>query len=1784
MLLYLAYFLIFCSIKAKEHFELGQSDYIKTDKNKIDIEINLKFFERKFLYILINDKRSTGYFSSDHDPNIYNSLYKSPLFGTNIIIVPSSAILNKQKGYLHVDCEEKCNFELTTTAYDMIPLNEGNQISFQGLNEIAFRVEKGLDRVNYQNMITVFSSRKDDFSANIIFYNGTVNEYKFISSSEFFKSYIYWSSTFGECPSNDCYFKVTIALKYLYSYVTLSYERRNFVFLSGVVSLGAPNYGLLVNSYAKCFDLQDLENAKYTLEFFIENEDYSLDVNLQKDSNERFIIYRTKSLSFIKDNSFKSFCLTRENFSEENFKGNIYTPYYFVLYSNTELLKSQSMISLHFIGYEALRKVEKGTVRYFRQNFFPILVNFYIKVKKGRASVSTARCDEFPFCQFEYKEKSKLVQPNNILKINNEFFGILAATMTSASCFSSEQNLIKIQCDDDDDEEDGCEILILLYNQGEEIKIYPKEKISLISSIRNALKINIQFNITDNFLSSIFFNTYSHFIQTRTSVESQLTSKKVYTEDYGISQQIQIVNDSENPDFNSLKGFYNMFVSSSNPDYISFSLFYTKKTDMIISYLWQNEDIYLPLTPTKNQTIIYLENVPKKEIMITLLDVHGCKIDADFPDINRTYTSIENDLIFNHLFTKRKYIAKISLEKAYEPVCNVHFTSYNVKKNEEGYVENVDTILLKENSRHRNYLANPNKDTSSLFEYFLNKVNYEYLTFKSVSYLVIDVMFEDNGRIDIEYGFYSEESKREQIKKETLFYPRKIVVEPIDLTVNCLSKENACIMYISLSFNTDSEYSGNISLLEYSISVKVNEIHPVYLESNNMRTDMIFNNNIQYYFNYINAGDYGEVVLNNKKGSGVLFGRLIESRQKDKNPNWLGRIRLTTKPNYEASDRIVFDINTGQAIIGYEKTQIKCSFKDPCILLIGVVSNDDANSYKEIEGLFKREQRSIYEYSIYFSKRTQNDRLPSVKFHSNEYVTKSLFGDYMVYYKYRIPNGATKIYYEMQCEKCELFTKIKSVAVEDDDDAETGYFNNKFTNKTGFINIDTYFPLEKKPYLRLGIKSKKIEDMYSTTFLFKLSPFYDRAKNNYLMITSEHYSLCNSNIFPSCIYLIPAYLYDHLSEIFLSVSTEDDKPVNDCDLDAILFNQSDFDYITDTKSKGANSILMISKMKGAQTNYLDITSSSFSSINTILFVSIIPHSKGIYNVFFTSVKYSYITLLAPNKKNLLYLRPKEEKKVSLPYIDTSFYQNSTIVKVKQIKGSARLNINEKSYIIDKTHNIMNIMFSGVNSIANKENRNINITGATGMFFYMSFDMKEKENLHKATFGKTNYYIYQLETFPIMLYSYLEEDLSDDIEINFSIDGLDIIQDKKAIKFRVFLLSQEFIQKRLKSSKIAPNPKCIYRPKFDTVLNQGSIRISHEDIKEFSTRKGKAILVRFELDKYSNKTEEIMKRNFKTNSIVKLTIMPVKTEVFSLPQYDYFYGTLSMSSTNVPYNVYKLEIPNNHRFLYLEFADCEGKSDFSIRTSQYISDTKLIYKSEAAIPVINKEEKFGKRTVLYKPEDYITSVYLFVFSLDKKASRFAMKYYTYEYGNYVERPISPYNFYEIKDNDTKVSFSYDKKRRGYHFKWNEIALNATANSSSVKYYMRMYKKLKNKDVNSICILDQQANYGFQSQSNEIFIDEDDINESVYVNLVGSFKNLNQINENLVAYKGFLFKPRMKTSVFILICLIFSIFMIFVALYLYKILRKFQLKHGGYKFIEEINTNNRTIEKNKEENFI
>lgn len=1709
MLLLLLSINLFITSLCRSSVCIGALTGLYSSSNTLQISLDIHHLESSYLIIQLTPNEKTQASAKTSNLDI---VFSSSISDYSMVI-PKAYYLPKNELFIDISCNNKCDLKILAMGYEIIPIAVNQRISF-------LPVEEG---IKYK-----YAFYNDDASRT----KRDVHYEAFVYSNDFeggFESDITVIdvNTEKEVQEIDRVYKMNHAIEasfvmekdtYILFTITIKKQKKSFltIYISQIdnvnnekqIQFNVPIYEV-INKNKICYLFNNKDEQKYLIDFFSIYNDYGLSY---EDNEQQIII--DHPLSIIYNNKNKKFCFS-------NSKGNAIFFTFIVHKIEEDNNMNQSMIGLIPKG-DTLRRIIGPHQCIFYGIRHQKEINVYIKVIRGYLEVDKKRCNTYPFCYCNNESVDSVTD----YSINNEYF--IRFEDEDIDDYNT-VDMLNLHCFD----QISCEVLLLTYSDMDDIiHIIPNEKISLMNVHRKHYVIHsLSFNENDINTEHIILSSYTYYGDTKYSFKSDFYTSNVDTDYIGDNKHTTLTNDASSPIYNSLICSYSYNAFTKNVDYTSFVIQSVKSNQKVknIIRLWMNDDIMISLS-NQRRTRIVIENENKKRFTV-MLSMIGCKIDIEangklhyirMNGVNFYYLSLHNasDFVVKMIDHTQDDELDFKLDK-----CTSHFVAYESHVSTDDltsyHLDNKDRILLHENEIHHNIIRPVSKNEEYIY---LNNIYYSFLLLSpDTDLIIIEINFTGEHFIDIVY-FYS--SNPNQFSTLTAYHSRTFIIKP-----SIYTKKKDAIVKLCLTLSSKDQK--NSEPFEFSIALSTNNHRHRYLPRNYLQSGIIINNVVTFYYSDITYGESGTVILNHKKGSGLLYGKIISNDYFIKNDD------AFTK----TSTSIGYDVNTNS--LRFEKKDTSNCINTQCTLIIAVISNDDKNSIIV---------DTIYEYSLvlYF---THIDISP-IYLLPNEYIQNTIYSTpSIIIYEYDVPmsNQDDSLQYEIKCSSC--FISISKTSSTMNRRAVLNQITSRQYDST-YTAVKGTFTIKDRPTIFVVIEPDSIDDIYYTTFQFKLI----ERRQSMEMLLSENDVYCGGD--GNCKYAMPIYIYDGLSELVISVSDENYNSVNDVIMKASLFTYDDFYLLNDTDR---------AKMSFAQhkNNYLVLSSSFFSLTDLILIFDIEKKSKENYHVFFTYDKKSRTKLLSPNKRTIFILRENEKKELKIPFVDNPSlnvddYYNSTILSLRLLKGSGVLilkNENQKYIPFDSSHKYINIVLNSLNTKSD-----LNIIGKELMYFYSTLSTKPNDNLNVVNYGDSSSIVFhkynseQRNAIPLMVYAYNNESNQNDITFNIRIDYEK--DESRDYSLKGFLVNENYIDKRKKNHNLAPEFNKIVNGHFDKVMKYGIVTFNRDDIEGYQTQFKKLLLLR--LDDKNRHNNKIVDKT--ENVIVKVMAMPSKSNIASLPSGEYFYSQIQYKYKEKEYNAYKLSKSDiQDEIMKIEFATCYGQSTLSLHTSMNDND---IYSNSQNINILSDEIVTGKRVILL--EQTVNDIFVYIYPdndehvfLDEDTIHFVIKYTTYQKS--------------VKDEYTieqKVKSYYNIHLNESELKWNITSIQRNLyQEENTKYYIRLYSRNKFKsveEINSICLYNHPLK-SYTTSIQSIKVDElSQYNGDLYINIISIS------NDNIIAYnslkinkygqidnqKGWSFG--LGTIILILIISIFA--MLIVTLCLYKTIRKIQVQHA-YKLIDE-----------------
>ena len=459
------------------------------------------------------------------------------------------------------------------------------------------------------------------------------------------------------------------------------------------------------------------------------------------------------------------------------------------------------------------------------------------------------------------------------------------------------------------------------------------------------------------------------------------------------------------------------------------------------------------------------------------------------------------------------------------------------------------------------------------------------------------------------------------------------------------------------------------------IVVSTSRKMPNVLPKGVLRRSALNINSTDYYYIEIAGKEEGEIILDFKRGTGIMFAKMVQKNKLiDSIEAWRKRVIL---PNENAYDYSLPYNHITQKIRYEQKHTSKCA-NYGCFLIVGVKSKEN---YGGFESIFTAE------YNIYVRYINVEENLSKVAVNIpiNDYIIGSL------------EQTSAKNQYDAYV--LDILDDYKSLEIEFKGDEASLVYNIGSEFRTGgntiaptktfsIENINTNIANLKGNKLTITVSTNKLGPGNTSRYIFKVRPVY-KNKPHLIELNTDRQTICKLEN-EICNFYLPLSTYNGISDLVFYADIQDEVIIYTSLTNADYFSSCDFEKcITDilpTRKKYIHS----SENQGNK-NYLRINPSQYSKDDIILFQIT---SRSSHNIpIITSFK-SYInsTIPTPNSLQIIDINPGSKQQI----IMNDFVK---ICNVTLIQGKGKIQFNNKEYEVnEKTKTIELKMIVGQSNL------------------------------------------------------------------------------------------------------------------------------------------------------------------------------------------------------------------------------------------------------------------------------------------------------------------------------------------------------------------------------------------------------------------------------------------------------------------------------------------------------
>ena len=991
--------------------------------------------------------------------------------------------------------------------------------------------------------------------------------------------------------------------------------------------------------------------------------------------------------------------------------------------------------------------------------------------------------------------------------------------------------------------------------------------------------------------------------------------------------------------------------------------------------------------------------------------------------------------------------------------CLFHITAQEVSSNMESIVSegtNIEFALTPKTTDMGFIYPHSAGDSDILIKYTLEN-----------SYLV-RMTLKINNTMQTEISFSRSSSR---------------VIPAKDIRNFCPDKNEVC----GINIHFISSETSMQSTIPMSFLIKSKDNTPAILVKNKIQVDLVAENNIQYYLVDINPNDKGEVMLNFKKGSGIMFAKMVgKDADPEDNPNWEYRVRL---PKPDEKDDSVGEFDRYKNNIKYDASKLYkyglpvC--KNGCELYIGVISTDIIES-GEI-------QNDYLEYSIYVrpelnttsTNPDEHQKLINKVFIdllANEYVTGYIESSSDIhYYLFDVQDDSDFIEIEFQSESCSLY--INTGKTYPDPGNSKWEINSEISNtiltiKKEEVGEDNLKGVE----FRMAVNSKKYDELLSMMYIFRIRMF-KRSSKSIIEINGNLATVCSiksENDYCDLVYPLSDFEFQQGNSLFVYAESD---VINDIN---IYFNpiiNYDFDKLNseemEQKLPRPGNSKKNTELQGVK-NYIEITKEDLIlnfDTKTFALISIKSNKPCIINIYTTMRENILNTTLNPYSKLLF-----QRKQNNTIYFKTKGDQAYNFY-ISCINGQANAYFeSEKEYSSRKK------LITGSGSLfslalpSKKEDTLIvEPTSDLGIIFYIYENIHpEVRPMELIKFGYSGRIVYEKNVFidfPIIYYMRIQDE-DESINLNIHITSLETYFHPTAglnytdvFDIYGWIVDENMITSMMRSRRINPPNEEAVRGRYDKSLATAKLYFSSEQIKQ----KGKNIIKYLVISLNKNEFMDSYIRSMNTH----ISAIPFSNKLYSSPYNLYIAGNLLKDKSAPLCNYHRLRVGNQgDKYMQIELGILSSNVNYNIKD---INNNQINYKEAMTL----KNGKYKGIIELQNNND----LYLELCRPNIDIAHEASLNYIFKVKSDNKNDFTNYNL-----DSNKVTLTWNKTESGNQL---NITIPKILNKEKTKaapamYFTRIYPKEVFDSKDRLSTISFISYYAFSTYMYRIFGNEEDSN--------------------------------------------------------------------------------------------
>ena len=1205
--------------------------FFSETRTSFNYEVNIKHNKKYTIFRTYGSEEKYGPMHLFINDNEIASQYKYKLAGhlyrENIIGLRNN---DKKHYYLTVVCPEECKGNLTYYASDYIHMDLNEHFEFMGEENYTLALDpKQLDKNESLQLILLGPQQKSDLKYLQV--AGLTNNKETILQPGVKQGLLINDMDLSCVLSKDDfkdYEKILVKVTGIKGQYMRFMSRhighgKYYIGEPAVYSLKSVKNDFIKDECVNVYGLK--EGIQYEVRL-ISASDITLTINKKQETvsamNDFMTLYTPPNKDGKLEVCFKSNEKTKKDGKEQNTEKQAL--YFQVLNHEKDVIKN--VIEPLYEGWKYVEHIKTGQTKIFRHaKVSNHKTNIYVLVNNGFVDVHQIKCIAFPYCDNSnyYESDTKLIYAFSAFVSSTNpkeetHYGNHTQIIHAVTCKSQTQNK---DCDVSIRYFNTYDLIYLKENEnhGKFLKKGDDESYEFVASQEKNLKVEVNLDvfvgdaslefdsdrIKDIKYEYVFFGSSEKYIFDDEKVKGKTIKFwiKAKSNCYYVVSFREIETKNEDSKIGE-SGYVIKAIKGKDKEKKTYGFWHNNPSNTEVPYVVNFIPINCHINVWRNNTQLHPNSIGHYEDILS------------YSDSNTGSYFSENHPIYQAQFTS------FSHNSPNDDYCYFYVGG--------GESSSDIPVLLRESMVYTRTLTQKFRKVDFLLPFpYINgdvdvKINMKNL-YKMIATVTVNNKFISN------YTFIG-----------------STLIEITEISLADCENINGCAIGISLYLN--HLYDLNDTKVPIEIVFSTARKTPSILQKGVLRRTGINANSTDYYYLEVSKEEEGEIILNFKRGIGIMFGKLVKKDNKTDDINaWRKKVILPT----EKDNDNFLSYNPITQKIKYIKNHTRICEKG-CFLIIGVQNKEN---YVGHNILFTLEYTIFARYI-----ELKADSKVAINVPDNEYIYGSL------------EETSSKGQYDTYVY--DVFDDYQSIEIEFKSDKALMYYSDstfeKSKNKIESNNkivVHNIKDIKKGKQLKLTVSTSQFSYNNITVYSFKIRPIH-KHRISLLELSGDKPTICNANADSICNFYLPFNTYDGISQLILYADSKEEVFIYIRRTDSNFFaNCIDEECIKSALPKS-------DKYDKTQKQYLTLDSTKYKK-EDVLLIAVTTRTKQLISLYATFKSPLVSTIPTLNSLQIIDVSPNSNQTINL-----NDYINS--LNIKYIQGKGLINYG-KAYNLEKAN-------------------------------------------------------------------------------------------------------------------------------------------------------------------------------------------------------------------------------------------------------------------------------------------------------------------------------------------------------------------------------------------------------------------------------------------------------------------------------------------------------------------